>query len=247
MMRWVHLVTVAALALLPAHVGAIPGAFGPTLRAPVGGGGGTPGSWVTAGVAYLIDSGPTLDLNGDYTMCGWFKPHADNLDGGQHCHFFIVSDGGDFEKLTNQNDLGVLFSLPTATIDSDPAGYTVDTWIHLCMRRSGTTLELVADGTEVFQIAADDAGRNSTDLIRIGTADGQAFRGKMAHARAWQSVLTDGQIATEMASGTAVVTSALNFDLTTLEADGPGHDDSGNANHFTETGASFTFDADTPL
>ncbi len=247
MMRWVHLMIVAALALLPAPVVAIPGAIGPQLRPPVGGGGGTPGSWVTAGAAYLIDNGPALDLNGDYTIAGWFKPHADNIDGGQHCHFFLAALDGNFEKLTNLNGDGVLFSLPSASQDSAAAGYAADTWIYLAMRRSGDTLEFIADGTEVFQIAASDATRTGIDLIRIGTADSQSFRGKIAHVRAWQAVITDGQLATESASATAVITSGLSFDLTTLEADGPGHDDSGNANHFTETGGTFTFDADTPL
>lgn len=217
-------------------------------RPAAGGGGVPPGSWVTDGVAYLIDNGATLDLNGDYTICGWFKAHADNIDGSQHCYFFLQATDTNFERLTNQNDMCIVFSLPAGAFPVfDVAGMDDAVWQHLAMQREGTTMRAFLNGALIDSGAADDAGRTGIDLIRIGTSDGQSWRGKIAHIRAWQSVLTAGQLATESASATAVITSALSFDLGSVEADGVGYDNSGNGRHFTQTAGTYTFDSDTPL
>lgn len=210
----------------------------------------TAGSWITAGAAYLIDSTPPLNIDADYTWMCWIKPTAGNIDGGQHKVLLSLTDAAYSEYFSLQDGNGFtmaarVFAQAGATfVDDDaPSAWAAGTWVHIAIRRNGSTVDLLVNGSVAATVTCAPGSRGSLASIRFG----QDYVGSVAHVRAWSDNLSDGEVAAEMPSATAVRSSGLLIDQGTNEADGVGHDNSGNGNHMTETDGTFTFNADSPL
>ena len=187
----------------------------------------------------------TLDANADYTLMGWFR--FATFGGGLTTTVPVLITNDDDSRYdlsslsSGYRDVEALTPDDYAD-DSDTSTPPLDTWIHVAMVRGGADLSLWLDGVETFTATLDVSAAAPATKLAIGgwpDYDGYSVLGDLAACRAWSAALSGTEIAAEMASATAVRSSALWADWQMVGADETARlaDSSGNARHLTRYGA----------
>jgi hypothetical protein len=140
--------------------------------------------------------GDTIPQADPLTICGWMKLKADINVGAPLAIRFMDAAGTVFQCLfvdATGTDIGVDTSGVAASATNP---LTLDQWVHVAYRRSGTTHEMVMqNGTT----------RSVVDAVAADTQAAIAFGGnaaahvdcEMAYWRVWEAALTDVEIIAE--------------------------------------------------
>jgi len=194
---------------------------------------------------YLSYSGTQLDARNDYTWMTWVR--TTNAGIWQGVLSFSAGEGSNqYEtiEITDSDQFG-LFSM-----DSQ-AGYTgtsisLNTWYHVAMVKSGTTLYLYVGGSLSLTITnvADNDLTAGAMLWGHWSTGGDQLLGRLSYSRAWTTALNSTQIATERDSTTPVVTTGLWGDWP-LQTNG--NDTSGNGRNLTSNGSVSWDTSDEPI
>lgn len=143
-------------------------------------------------------------------------------------HVYVVTDLNDYGVIYTVND-GLFFqNYEYVGFDADGLTWrlaskhnngseitatgstaTAGTWYHLALVRSAAngTLTLYVDGVQDCQLTNDvSTGGGTLERMEIGAISQSDFSrvdARAAYARAWQTALTAGELATEMAAASA--------------------------------------------
>jgi hypothetical protein len=124
-----------------------------------------------------------------YTALGDFQIMGHNEGSGTHNKWILMAspDGIKFH----------IFSPPTPL--EYPINWTgwspiVDTWYHVCVRRSGNTYKLFVDGVEKASGSSDLSLADINAPLRIGTSEGSALAGALDEVRLYSRALNDSEV-----------------------------------------------------
>jgi len=184
-----------------------------------------------------------LPTSSPYTVAGWMK--ATSFPGGdQFCA--MLSGGGneaEYGFIDNTGQFGGYHSTYLSTASSPASGVWVYTYMQLNTGTGQWTIGWWDGAAWVTNSHSGASWAMTTFILGNSQAFTAQFRGKLAHYRIWNVVLTQAQLLTEKDAATAQITTGLlaGYDLVSDGADG-----SGNGNDLTVSGAVFDA-ADDPL
>ena len=178
---------------------------------------------------------PLVTGTGNFTISGWIYPTANDA----YNHFISTYDSGttDWALLTAS---GVV-KWYTEGVATDSSGVTlaINTWHHIAIKRTGTTISFVIDGTvsgNTFTRNSDyNSGGSGTFSIGavVGASGSQNFKGYMADVAVWDTAITDAKLqaiyndktlANATDSGDLVAYYPLSSDYTDQENTGTDYD-----------------------
>lgn len=190
-----------------------------------------------------------LSSNAAYTWMAWLSPSSL----ASYMTIWNQCDGTfqHFEALELPNDSGgplsatLLNNWNFARADSTTHPGT-GTWYHVALvRESATALKLYVNGTLEATNTADVTGRAAPTQMEVGQAlSNNPWNGRVAAMKAWSAVLTQPQVAAEMAYAFPVVSGSV-YGWWPLQVHTDVADKSGNGRNWTVSGTLST-EADPP-
>ncbi len=150
-------------------------------------------------------SGTSLDITGAITIEAWVKPTGTTNRGGIVNRWLISGDdrGGYILSLAENNVIRFAFGR-TGGYDYKQTTDTINTsWHHIAGTRTGTTVKIYVDGTEVSaegNISSDWDPAPGT-INYISAAPWSRFNGLIDEVRIYGTALTLGQIQQHYAEG----------------------------------------------
>ena len=171
---------------------------GPIPTPTTGANGAANGACLFEGGYFEVEDDSVLTLGADdftiatwlrYTTLGDFQIMGHNEGSGTHNKWILMAspDGIKFH----------VFSPPTPL--EYPINWTgwspvVNTWYHVCVRRSGDTYKLFVNGIERASGSSSLSLSDVNAPLRIGTSEGSAFAGALDEVRIYSRALTDSEI-----------------------------------------------------
>lgn len=156
---------------------------------------------------YVYREASVFDWNSAYTM--FVRVYHVGLEGRQQEIFGIYDSDTGYEYLiANASDQiwlvldGGSGGYGEATTVAD---YATGVWTDYCLvRSSATALDLYINGTLALSVTASVSGRGTATGFIFGGTTGW-LNGRITTAIIWSTALSSGEIATQRASGPAVV------------------------------------------
>ena len=130
---------------------------------------------------YLSTSNASLNLTGDFTVEGWFYPT--NVTGFHAlCTFGQASAGRYTVQLSGTSVLSNLYGAGSTTYTST---VPINTWTHIAMVRSGTTVKVYINGTASATTDTQSGTIGNGGYLNIGADDSGAtlFAGRITSFR----------------------------------------------------------------
>lgn len=202
---------------------------------------------------YLTRTTTVLNYNAAYTWMTWYRPRALPAGSTAHTILHATFNGWPDDDSIQIYDpgTGLTFYLTAANnfaFDQEGGGTPVaDTWYHITMRRNtASSLDALVNGVVVANVTQSVSSRTAAARMLIGAwMDNDSLAdGDVERSRAWTRDLSDGEVATEMASADVVSATNLwaNWPLT-VHTDLTDH--SGNGRNLTGVGTLTTEDGPT--
>lgn len=192
--------------------------------------------------ALRISSG-TFDYNSVYTCMAYVRMVTDT---NANATIFVVSNqdaSPDADFLQTGADGTALYvsgCINGACSNSSTFTLVIDTWYHVAIVRSGVAdLALWINGNLISTSTQNITGRSAQTDINIGRTHccggftGEAWNGRIAADKCWNSAFNEAQIEAEMNNYDAITTSNLWGEWYLLSN---GTDSSGNGRNFTVIG-----------
>lgn len=183
---------------------------------------------------YLSFAGTQLDARNDYTWMTWVRTTNAGVwqgvlsfsvgEGGNQYETLEITDADGFTLYAMDNQVGVGGTVP------------LNTWIHVAVVKSGTTLMLFRNGVQTITIGSlSDFDLTAGAMLwgHWSTGNDQLL-GRLSYSRAWSAALSQSEIAAERDSATPVRTASL-WGAWPLQTDA--NDASGNARNLTVNGS----------
>jgi len=130
---------------------------------------------------YLSTSNASLDLAGDFTVEGWFYPT--NVTGAHALWTFGQASAGRYTvQLSGTSVLSNLYGAGSTTYTST---VPINTWTHIAMVRSGTTVNIYINGTASTTTDTQSGTIGNSGYLNIGADDSGAtlFAGRITSFR----------------------------------------------------------------
>jgi Concanavalin A-like lectin/glucanases superfamily len=130
---------------------------------------------------YLSTSNSSLNLTGDFTVEGWFYPT--NVTGFHALWTFGQASAGRYTvQLSGTSVLSNLYGAGSTTYTST---VPINTWTHVAMVRSGTTVKVYINGTASATTDTQSGTIGNGGYLNIGADDSGAtlFAGKITSFR----------------------------------------------------------------
>jgi hypothetical protein len=143
----------------------------------------------------VLDSN-SLDLSGSFTLSAWVNPASSFTDFRSilvknYKYYLYASvagycgDGsplGGFEETTNQ-------------LVCEPSPLSVNTWTHLTLVSTGSTLTLYRDGVAVANSSVSGIASSTNGTLQIGASEfGEYFKGLIDEVRIYSRALTATEV-----------------------------------------------------
>jgi hypothetical protein len=209
------------------------------------------------GVNDYVDGG-TLDITGytQMSMSFYFKAHSTTSDWRLISIRYIGSDDIRIFHATSIGAGKLSFALDDGTPVTFSEDFETNEWYHVVMTHDGTTLKAYFNGVLVQSAASDFNYSGTNGLFYIGRYTGGTFSyydGEFANYKLFNTALTAAQVADlynnpEKIVPTGVSNDALKLWLPMMEGAGTtAYDGSGNGNHGTISGATWTHGIGAPV
>lgn len=140
----------------------------------------------TTGTSNKLTTSPTITLSGDYTLEAWV--YQTGASGGSYTILFTGAGNEQFG--IDYSADGVVFSYVSGFIQSSAGVFARNGWHHVAYCRSGTTLRLFYDGTQVA--SGTHSGALSISAIGAYVSSGYALLGYMDDIRITSSARYTG-------------------------------------------------------
>lgn len=177
----------------------------------------------------------------DYTWMAWVRFAQNNT--WQGILSVSVGEGNNqYETLEATPDGNLELYSSSGAVSSQTVTYSTNTWYHLTMVRSGTTLTCYIDGVPSLTVSGAGINLSAGDLLwGHWSLTSDPLNGRISYSRAWTAALTSTEILTERLATSAVRTADLwgDWPLQTAVTD-----ISGNGRNLTTNGT-ITWDTST--
>jgi hypothetical protein len=197
-----------------------------------------------------VSNASSLNINGNVSISAWVN--FSNFDNDLACVMSKAGGGNGgyhIEKTAGANSL----SLWIENGDDGPIGVTTNvldanTWYHIVGTNDGTTSKIYVDGSLINSVSMGNPGGGEGDF-KIGynsdnVGSNRYWNGNIDEVAIWNTTLTQEEIQANMSSELVGTEEGLVGYWNFNEGDGPELTDlTGNENHGTISGASWSGDA----
>lgn len=192
----------------------------------------------TAGTYLLRNAGDILPQNADYTAMAWMRTPTPAV-APQPVFSVGTAAAGESGYLFANHKALLRFGGAAPIAGYGPTVQLLpDTWYHVAIVRSDTTLKQYIDGVLVNQIAADSSGRSAASQMKLGSDDNLQtlpIGDLICYWRGYTSALTPSQIVSERNSQTPFMLTGI-YSNSTLASTVDITDTTGNGRHWAIVG-----------